>query len=290
MNDLQSADSPEAPRQSLSLMGVYAHPHDFTYTAGTLGHHVDRGDRVAVIFLTDGATTHNEQLYDEMRKPETERDPAVFGQTKAQYAARKIDEMRQACALFGIVDVTILPYADNCIHPDGAMIEQVVEMIRDRRPDIVITQRPQHTVRNQFRLPDDHFTTARVVHEAILRAALPVPGAAHRPHETPALYYIGVGSGWENIDLCVDVTDQFEKCVQAEAIYKTQGAAEEKARRKIEVLLGHYGWMARMRYAEPFIRANAEVGRYLTVNDQARNMAGESHMQRELRMAQFGGE
>ena len=46
----------------LRLLTITAHPHDVTYTLGTLAHHIERGDKVTVVSLSDGATTHNEEL------------------------------------------------------------------------------------------------------------------------------------------------------------------------------------------------------------------------------------
>ena len=53
---------------SLQLLTIVAHPHDVTYTLGTSAHHIQRGDRVTVVSLTDGVTTHNAELEDELRK------------------------------------------------------------------------------------------------------------------------------------------------------------------------------------------------------------------------------
>ena len=62
--------------ENLRLMTVTAHPHDVTYTLGTSAHHVERGDSVTVVCLSDGVTTHDEELEDEMRKPASERRAA----------------------------------------------------------------------------------------------------------------------------------------------------------------------------------------------------------------------
>ena len=268
----------------LSILFIVAHPHDFTHAAGTCGHHVAAGDRVAVVFLTGGGTTHNERLYDEMLKDPDQRDPRVLQQSHAEYAAAKAEEMRAACELFGIQDVTIYPYEDNFIQVTDRMIEDVTAIICDRRPDIVITQRPEHARRQQVRQPDDHFITAEVAHTAIMRAIRVTAGSGMRPHEVTQIFYIGVDSGPFEIDLFVDITDDIEKRVQAEALFTTQGSTPAKSRRKVELITGFYGWYARVPFAEPFIRANAELTSRLPLSPTQRAISHEPHGERIMRL------
>ena len=46
--------------------------------AGTAGIHVAMGDTVVAASMTNGGRIHNEALFDELRKPEAERDQAVL--------------------------------------------------------------------------------------------------------------------------------------------------------------------------------------------------------------------
>ena len=48
--------------QKLRILGVNAHPHDFTHYAGTLGIHASQGDEVTVVSVTPGVNVHNERL------------------------------------------------------------------------------------------------------------------------------------------------------------------------------------------------------------------------------------
>lgn len=102
-----------ADDQRLSILAVAAHPHDFTHCAATCGIHIQRGDSVTVVCVTDGRTTHNERLHDEMLKPVDERDPAIMNQPFEEYARIKAEEFDKACALFGVTDVRILPFPDH---------------------------------------------------------------------------------------------------------------------------------------------------------------------------------
>ena len=270
--------------EPLSLLVIVAHPHDFTHVSGTCGHHIDAGDQVAIVFLTDGGTTHNELLYDEMLKDPDQRDARIVKRPHAEYVAAKAAEMRAACDLFGIRDVTILPNEDNFIKVTDELVEDVTTIICDRRPDVIITQRPQHPRQHQVRLPDDHFIAAEAAHHAIARAMRVEAGTDRRPHEVTQIFYIGVDTGPNEIDLFVDISDQVEKRVQAEAMYTTQGSTPEKARRKVELVTGFYGWYARVQHAEPFIRANPELMSRLPLSPAQRAICVEPHRQRERRL------
>ena len=128
--------------QNLRLMRIVAHPHDVTYTLGTSAHHIERGDTVTVVSLTDGVTTHNEELEDEMRKPEAERDPEILNRPRSDQAERKQQELARVCGLFGIEDVRVLPFADNPLDASLEVLRTLVQIFYEVRPHIVITHAP----------------------------------------------------------------------------------------------------------------------------------------------------
>ena len=270
--------------EPLSILVIVAHPHDFTHVSGTCGNHIDAGDRVAVVFLTDGGTTHNELLYDEMLKASDQRDARIVQQPHGEYVARKAAEMRAACDLFGIRDVTILPNEDNFIKVTDELVEDLTTIICDRRPDIIITQRPQHPRQHQVRLPDDHFIAAEAAHQGIARAMRVKAGTERRPHDVAQIFYIGVDTGPNEIDLFVDISDQVEKRIKAEAMFITQGHTPEKSRRRVELITGFYGWYGRVAHAEPFIRANPELMSRLPLSPAQRAISLEPHLQRQRRL------
>ena len=55
--------------RKLRLLAVCAHPHDFTWFAGTIGMHVERGDEATLCVVTHGGSTHREDWMEELRKP-----------------------------------------------------------------------------------------------------------------------------------------------------------------------------------------------------------------------------
>ena len=126
----------------LRLLTITAHPHDVTYTLGTSAHHVERGDSVTVVSLSDGVTTHDEELEDEMRKPAEERRSEILERPRSEKAERKRQELQRVCALFGIEDARVLPFADHPLDSSLELIEALTDIIYETRPHIVITHAP----------------------------------------------------------------------------------------------------------------------------------------------------
>ncbi len=273
----------------LRLLTIVAHPHDVTYTLGTSAHHIDRGDSVTVVTLTDGATTHDEELEDELRKPADQRRGEILERPRCQQADKKEHEIETVCAIFGIKDVRVLPFADHPIEDTPALRRQLCEIFYDVRPHIVITHAPFDDSLHGFmnRWDDDHCKTGMIVHQTMHAVKKADPQRRHSPHHVAQLYYIGVTFGPERIDLYVDVTDQIDKRIEAEALYESQGHTGELARKRIEAFAGFAGWWGGTGYAEPFLRANRQVSRYLLVTDEDLHVAQLSGREQLERISRF---
>ena len=153
----------------LRLLTITAHPHDVTYTLGTLAHHIERGDKVTVVSLSDGATTHNEELEDEMRKPAAERRPEVLERSRNEQASRKHHELQRVCSLFGIADTRVLPFSDNPIESSTQLMTDLIDIFYEVRPHIVITHAPyNYPHRNMYSLFNaDHPQAGQIVQRAM---------------------------------------------------------------------------------------------------------------------------
>ena len=93
------------------IMVITAHPVDaFDNSGGTCAEHIAQGDHVIAVICTSGINIHNERLFDELRKPEAERDPEVLTESSGDYAARKKKEAEDSLGCFGITDVIVLPH------------------------------------------------------------------------------------------------------------------------------------------------------------------------------------
>lgn len=274
---------------NLQLLTIVAHPHDVTYTLGTSAHHIQRGDRVTVVSLTDGVTTHDEELEDELRKPEHERRAEILQRPRNKQARRKQQEMGRVCGLFGITDARVLPFADNPIEATPELHRTLTDIFYEIRPHIVITHAPfnypHHNLTSLW--SHDHPTTGQIVWQAMQRVRQPDTQRKRSPHKVAQIYYIGVEFGWTDIDLFVDISDQIASRIKAETLYETQGHTSEFARKRVEAFAGYAGWWGRTGYAEPFIRAKAETSEYLTVTSIDLRTARQTGQEELQRMSQF---
>ena len=261
-----------AAREPLRLMVVVAHPHDFTHCAGTCGIHTSRGDAVTVVTLTNGATKHNERLYDELIKPSAERDPRIVNQSREDYAREKLREFRAVCGLFGVGDVRVYGFPEPYrMERTLESVEALKQIILEVRPDIMISHRRYLRGRSGMvsASRNEHDEAGFATHEAMHLASLPDPSSDVPPHSVALTYYLGAFFETDEIDFYVDIGDWAEKRVEAEVLFATQGHTEAFARKRIEISAGRDGWNCGTQYAEGFVRSNPDLLDRLPVPDRA---------------------
>ena len=263
-------------RQKLHILVVVAHPHDFTHCAGTCGIHTSMGDTVTVVSMTSGkATPHNETLAAEQAKPPEEQDPAIINKSPMSYAAEKTEELRRAAAPFGVTDVRVLDFPDHpfYLYRHLEAIGQLRDVMLEVRPHVLITQSPYTTRPNlgshglSSGNHNDHNDTAYAALQARAQASSPRYGSTKPPHGIAATYYLGVYFEKGQLDFVVDITDWFEQRVEAEAMYVSQGHTEARARRKMEIGLGHTALVSGVRYAEAFVREQPELLPHISLSE-----------------------
>ncbi len=274
----------EQPR--LSILVVTAHPHDFTHCAGTLGVHVSQGDKVTVVSMTQGGLIHNEDLSDELRKPQLERNLAVIKKATSEYGEVKVAELRAACALFGIRDVRVLNMPEpfrlgRC--PES--VDELRNIFLEIRPQILIAQRPTPYSPRRILdgVPEDHSEVAYATLEARNQARTGRTEDLKPPHITAVTLFPGVYFEYLEHDFAVDISAWYEQRVLAEIAFKSQGHTEAFARRRIQVAVGSAGWQYSAMYAEGFVRDRPELQSSITVSELTLRHASESetaHIQR----------
>ncbi len=275
--------------ENLRLMTLTAHPHDVTYTLGTSARHVERGDSVTVVCLSDGVTTHDEELEEEMRKPASERRAEILERPRSEQAERKEHELKKVCEVFGIEDARVLPFPDNPLNSSLEQLNVLIDIFYEIRPHIVITHAPyNYPYRNMTSLWDmDHPLAGQLVARAMQRVAQPDARRERAPHHVAQIYYIGVEFGWTDIDLFVDISDYVARRIEAEVLYETQGHSSEFSRKRIEAFAGYHGWFGRTGYAEPFIRERSQTSDYLTVTPNDLRRAAQSGREHLDQIGQF---
>lgn len=181
-------------------LAIAAHPDDIDFGAGaTIAALTDAGVEVTFCLVTSGDAGGFE-----------------LDQTREQMVARRQQEQRDAARELGVDQVCFLDHSDGYVEPTHRLISQLVGVMRQVQPEVVISQHPQrHWERIQASHPD-HLA----VGEATARAIYP---AVENPFAYPELelpaFHIGqlwmMGAPTELANLAVDVTDYVEHKLSA---------------------------------------------------------------------------
>lgn len=170
-----------APRRTVLAVGAHAGDMELTCGAVLLAAR-QRGDRVVLLHLTLGEGG-NPRL------------------SPAEYGAQKRREATAVAAALG-AEVLFGPYRDGELPDDEAARRYVADVIRQVRPDYVLTHWRESIHR-------DHATTSAVVRDAVLLASLAGVETGHPVHRgVRGLWYT---DNWEDAEqfkpfLYVDVT------------------------------------------------------------------------------------
>jgi LmbE family N-acetylglucosaminyl deacetylase len=118
-----AAEVPPTPQR---VLAVAAHPDDIEFMAGgTMAHWAAAGARVTYLILTDGAAGS--------------RDPQM---SHERLVATRQAEQRAAAAAAGVEEVIFLGYPDGRLQPTLEVRFAIARVIRQVRPDIVVTGDP----------------------------------------------------------------------------------------------------------------------------------------------------
>lgn len=149
-----------------SALAVGAHPDDIEFGAGaTLAAWAAAGARVTMLVMTDGSKG----------SWDPDADPAAL-------AARRAAEQRAAADALGAAEVIHGGHVDGELEHSMALREQVCRVIREVRPEVVLSHDPWQ----RYQLHPDHRVTGFAVVDGVVAARdhLFFPGqglAAHRP-------------------------------------------------------------------------------------------------------------
>jgi LmbE family N-acetylglucosaminyl deacetylase len=151
--------------RNLTILIVGGHPADaFDNAGGTLCHHVRRGDRVTALVLTHGARVHDVVVSEELRQRERMPEPEELAALMQERMKVKYREVIEACEIMGITDVRFLNYEDAVLMLREDLIQDIARVIREVRPDVVITHYPldnggvaeHHAITGQLTLTASH--------------------------------------------------------------------------------------------------------------------------------------
>jgi N-acetylglucosamine malate deacetylase 1 len=207
-----------------------AHPDDEVLgMGGTIAVHVDRGDEVRVVVVTDGSSTQY---------------PGDSG-----IRARKEDEAVRAAAELGVTDYVHLDLPDMRLDtlPHVEVNAVAEQHVSDFAAELVYTPHPD--------VNRDH----RALFDSVTVATRPVPGQTVRQlytyAPTSSTEWTPSALNWFVPNWFVDVTASIERKVAAFAHYETErrGYPHPRSERAIRAAAEFYGSSCGCEHAEPFV-------------------------------------
>ncbi len=219
------------------VLAVGAHPDDIEFQcAGTLAKYVQRGDKVFLAISTDGGAGSS-------------------GPSKEETARTREQEARRSAAILG-AELIWLGYPDEFLYETEAVRLRYIELVRQTRPDVVITHDPQDDYH------PDHLTTGLLLwNTRVMAAAVTIETASPRWEKIPHLYYMDTLAGIHfRPNDYVDITSTIEVKRKMISQHMSQIAFMKERYGMtmvefMEICASFRGLQANVRYAECFRRS-----------------------------------
>lgn len=224
------------------VLCVFAHPDDMDFSSSsTIAKWAKKGAHITYLVCTDGSKGSN--------------DPAM---TSRKLAALRKKEQLKAARILGVKEVVFLKHRDGELVVDKRLKEDIVKVIRQQKPEVVITLDPSflYSVKRGFINHSDHRAAGQAAIDAVFplaRDRLNFPRHEKSglfPHKVKTLLLVAMEdpTHWENI------TQTFAKKLEALRAHKSQVAPdavfEKRVRERAKRLAKNTGF----KYAEGFKR------------------------------------
>jgi LmbE family N-acetylglucosaminyl deacetylase len=268
----------------LRLLIVGAHPADiFDNAGGTLAHHAAQGDRITALALTQGTRVHDVVISEQLRQQDRIPPAEELDRLMEERMQVKHQEVVDACKIMGYGDdVRFLTYTDSVLTVKEDIVESIARVVREVRPQIVITSHPYEN----GGIADQHAVTAQLTIFAVNAAGSVGRGDPNKPWNVTQIFFMGTPLALRRMtvlaaeatvypDVYVDVTDVIEKKIRALDCLKSQQYNGAYARKRVESVDGSFGMFMRVPYAEAFISYKPQLYNTLPLGPLALDRAGE---------------
>ncbi len=210
--------NPENWSSPQKILVILAHPDDPEFFCGaTIARWTRLGHSVEYCLLTRG-------------------DKGVRGELVDREILCRIreEEQKRAAAVLGVNHVRFLEFEDGYLQPNLAARREVVAVIREVKPDVVVTSDPTNFFHREDRINHpDHRIAGQIVCEAVYPASgnpLYFPELLERrlnPHEIKELWLTLTAQP----NMMIDVTDTWELRISALRQHRSQIANMEEMER-----------------------------------------------------------
>ena len=202
-----------------SILIVVAHPDDCDFgCAGSTARWTSEGRAVSYCIITDGEAGGSDR-----------------SMSRTEMARTRRIEQTAAAAAVGVTDIAFLGYPDGQVQATIELRRDITRVIRQRRPERVVTQSPERNYQRIFASHPDHLAAG----EAALSAVYPdsrnpfahmqlLEQEGLEPHTVGEVYLTAMAQG----DTVVDITDTLDAKLAALKCHASQyGNWDELAER-----------------------------------------------------------
>ena len=229
------------PEEIERALVVTAHPDDVDFgAAGTVGVLTDAGVDVTYCLVTDGEAGGFDESIERHRM-----------------AAIRREEQTKAAAEVGVTELVFLGHPDGCVEFNLDLRHEITRVIRQVRPQVVITQNPVINLDTVYGSHADHVATGQATWAAVYpdsRNPFAFPELLTSGYEPWSVDEIWITLGAESTHT-VDITDQLERKLRALHCHVSQHrdptALDERVR-EWYLELGRQGGLPEGRSAERF--------------------------------------
>jgi LmbE family N-acetylglucosaminyl deacetylase len=229
------------------VLGVAAHADDLDFAAaGTFARLAAEGAAIYYLIVTDGC-----------------KGSADPDSDSKQLAARRRNEQGAAARAVGVCDVFFLQYEDGALEVSQSLKRDIVRFIRRLRPDVVVTYDPRmlyYAPAGIINHPD-HRACGQATLDAVYplardRMSFPELSAEGlEPHEVRTVLL----ANCERQEFLVDISDFFERKINAIAAHASQFRDMQTVRKRSESNASSLGHRLGCQYAEGFVRIDVTV-------------------------------
>ena len=193
------------------VLSIHAHPDDQEFSvAGTLASWSRSGTAVYSVVITSGDAGSNDPQYNETYKVEL--------------ANIREKEQLAANAIIGVKETIFLHYPDGILQPTLELRKDLTRLIRQYKPDAVVTGYPTFRFSGNYINHPDHRVAADVAIDAVFPSAgtlLIFPELLHQGYPPHNVKYLYIHTS-EKADTWIDISTTIDIKVLALRQHKTQ--------------------------------------------------------------------
>lgn len=180
----------------------------------------------------------------------TENQTAFDAKASAEEVVKAVRfESKKASSILHISKRISLGLGSNAIADDAKNYQECVRLIRQYRPQLILTHNPYDKHR-------DHRNVSAMVQEAAWKASQKVFGSVGEPWNTPKLYMFEVFEPFSRPSNVVDITESLERKLEAMRAYESQAKVIPGVLDFIEAAARVRGFLIGTRYGEAYLQSH----------------------------------